>query len=247
MIVQLERFMGRWGNCIVQYAVARAAAKRLGATLETPDWIGRQVFDGVNDPSIGRRLTPLPPEVIPTKPGVAFHGYFQFQQAFDLMSRSELKQWLRIKPELMALCPKPRPFYIACHIRRGDYRDHPHLFAVVEKQCFLNGLAKFGYSESDVIWLTEETPQPGSEMMPKGLEFLYDFMLLLQADVVFRSNSTFSQWGAILSDSQKLYSPLVGDKVGTREDVEFVDGNHCANLSMRHHPGVPHSDMVLKD
>ena len=247
--LQLLKFMGRWGNCIGQYSFARSLAQRLNAPIQIPDWIGRKIFMGVNDPYIDNSLNlpKLPAESVPSHSGVALHGYYQFQGAFDVMRRHELNEWLKIKPELMALCPKPRPFYIVCHVRYGDYITHQNLFAVVKRECFERVIKQYGYNFDDVIWLTEENPQPGSMLLPANMRFLYDFMLLMQADVVFRANSTFSFWGAALGNKKKIYSPVIGDKIGMRTDIDFVEGNHSATISMKYHPKVIHSDMHLPE
>lgn len=244
--LQLERFMGRWGNQCIQYAVARACAEKFGATLETPPWVGHKVFD-LNDPPIHHKKLPsMPVESLPTSAGVSCHGYWQFQEAFDLLSRAKVREWMRIADRWLGICPKPRDFYIACHIRRGDFVKHKDVFAVVERPCFERAVHQYGYSLDDVIWLTEEEPQPGDRYFPSDIRFLNDFLIIQQADVVFRSNSTFSQWAAWLgSDEQKHYCPVVGDKVGIRDDIEFIEGNHGANLSPKYHPGVPHSDMQM--
>lgn len=244
--LQLERFMGRWGNQCIQYAIARACAERLGCTLETPSWAGRLVFD-IADPLITSRLPGLKPEELPDRPNVACHGFWQFQEAFDLLSRAKVRQWFRLYDDVLEHYPKQRPFYIACHVRRGDYVKHQDKLAVVERVCFERAVQDRGYRLEDVIWLTEENPQPGNGEWPKQLSFMPDFLTIMQADVVFRSNSTFSQWAAWLGpDDQRHFSPLVGDKVGIREDIEFIEGNHAANLSVKYHPGVPHSEMRMK-
>lgn len=242
--LQLRQFWGRFGNQCGQYATARSAAERLGATLETPDWIGRRIF-GLTDPLITDRLPSLGKEELPIEPGVAMYGYFQNQQAFDIMRRDELRRWLTVVPELAEICPRPRPFYIAAHLRFGDYVKHCDRYAVVSRMCFEREIKSRGYDERDVVWLTEEGPQPGTERMPGGLGFLFDFMLIMQADVVFRSNSTFSQWAAILGNPSKVYSPVVGDKVGIRDDIEFIEGNHPMLASPKIHKNFHTTDMVL--
>ena len=244
--IQLQQFMGRFGNQLIQYAVARALAEKFGAQLETPDWCGRRIFAGVNNPIIARRLPGLPAEALPDRPDVSCHGFWQFQRAFDLLSRSKMRSWLRVREEWLLRCRKPRPFYIACHVRAGDYRQHPTKFAVVERESFEKAVLHYGYDLKDVIWLTEETPHPGSDRFPREFQFLNDFLIIQQADVIFRSNSTFSQLAAILSNTDKLYSPMVGDLLGSQYEVPFIEGNHAANLSMKYH-NVEHTDMRLRD
>ena len=60
-------------------------------------------------------------------------------------------------------------------------------------------------------------------MIDLGLPFLEDFILMMNADVVLRANSSFSWWAATLGRG-RILSPLVEDRTGM-QDVEFVEGN----------------------
>ena len=33
-----------FGNCLFQYVAARAYAEKIGACLQTPDWVGTRIF-----------------------------------------------------------------------------------------------------------------------------------------------------------------------------------------------------------
>lgn len=62
-------------------------------------------------------------------------------------------------------------------------------------------------------------------------DFFPDFLLLHFARTIFRGNSAFSWWGALLSDA-KIYSPVIQskpvdrkDKYYCQESVVFVEGN----------------------
>ncbi len=90
---------------------------------------------------------------------------------------------------------------------------------------------------------------------------LVDFQLMQQANVIFRSASTFSQWAAWLAQPlqkisrgelsytlmPKIYSPDVGDRVGLLSDVKFVRGNHPPLISQRLHPDVIHTGGEIKE
>lgn len=49
--------LGRFGNQLFQYAFLRICAKKSGARVECPPWIGQTLF-GHNDPPISKRLPP---------------------------------------------------------------------------------------------------------------------------------------------------------------------------------------------
>lgn len=242
------KFTGRWGNKIGQYCAVRTLAERLGCTLEVPAWEGREVFPATTTDKFptDTKLLPTAFDAIPSKGGFVLHGYWQYQQALDLMRRSTLRQWLAVDSKWLALCPRPKPFYVAAHLRRGDYLKHKGKFAVVTRLAFEKAIVAAGYNLADVVWVSEEAPG-GAGVYPPHLSFLHDFLLLWRADVVFRANSTFSFWAAALGQAKEVWSPRVGRMVGEVDDVTFEKGNHCANFSVKIHPTLKHGDLHLPD
>jgi hypothetical protein len=227
--------MGRFGNQILQYAVARKYAQDAGAILETPGWIGQKLF-GLTDPPITRRMPRTPPDVLQWGKGnIDLYGYFQFQDAVGHLRRNELKQWFKIKQCWLDLCPH-RTNYVAAHVRRGDYvTNGANVYATISEQSYLNACVKFGLDTSKLIFVREDAPQRVKELENEGLDFLPDFVTLLEADVLLRANSTFSWWAGCLG-SGTVYAPLVNDLVG-RQDVDFIEGNWPKMCSPRNSGG----------
>ena len=63
------------------------------------------------------------------------------------------------------------------------------------------------------------------------LEFLPDFLTLINAKVLLRSNSSLSYWAALLNDNQdNIYSPIANvnkeNKYNKQNKVDIVKGNH---------------------
>ena len=214
---------GRFGNQLFQYAVARKFAELHGARLETPAWIGQQLFH-IDDPPISRPLPRMPLDHLPWgRVDVDLFGFFQFQEAVDQLSVGELRRWFAFRPEWTSLFERPRPYYIAANLRRGDYRDYQHIFAIVTKQSYLNACERFGLDPGALVWVCEEMRQPNPVLDDRGFGFLTDFFTVMHADVALRANSTFSWWAALLGDC-RTFSPLVEDRTGY-QTVEFVEGN----------------------
>ena len=245
-ITSLGKF-GRWGNQCLQYAFARAYAEKHGAVLEIPDWIGRRVFDIPYHP-ISRKLQRCRCDVIPWgQTNIDLHGYFQNDVALRILSRAKLRAYLQLKPEWLSRFPKPRDYYVAAHVRRGDYASQfSTIFCLVSRQSYLNACDTFGLDKEKLLWVSEESQQP-SDLESEGLGFLPDFLTLMQADVILRANSTFSWMAAALSNA-KVFSPLVESLVG-EQDVPFVEGNWPKFLDMKNNPGESslHTNMVLKE
>jgi len=214
---------GRFGNQLFQYAVARKYAELHDAVLETPSWIGQRLFF-IEDPPISQPLPRMPLDHLPWgRTSVDLFGYFQYQEAVDALRVDELRRWFAFRPEWTSLFPKSRPDYIAAHLRRGDYLGLKHVFAVVSEQSYLDACVRHGLDPAALVWVGEELHTPNPELDEQGLDFLADFLTLMNADVVLRANSTFSWWAGLLGEG-RVFSPLVEDRTGD-QDVAFVEGN----------------------
>ena len=215
-IVQI-RFMGRFGNQIQQYVVARKYAESVGAELEVPDWVGRDVF-GLTDRPYSREL----PETSDPSLGqtdIRLSGFFQTQRWVGTLSRAEVRGWLAVQPNLLEACRSvvpPEP-YTAAHLRRGDYVGHPFYATVVERS-YLRACTEHGLGSIDA-WVQEGLPR----VVAGVPDFLPDFVTLMRATILLRANSNFSWWAAALGDAD-VYAPVVTDHIG-EYDADFVRGN----------------------
>jgi hypothetical protein len=215
--------LGRFGNQLFQYAVARKYAELHGARLETPAWVGQRLFH-IDDPPVSRPLPRMPFDHLPWgRVDVDLIGYFQYQEAVEHLSSGELRRWFAFRPEWVSLFQRPRPYYIAAALRRGDYLDLKDTFAIVTKQSYLNACEEFGLDLNALVWVCEEFRQPHAVLDDLGLGFLTDFFTVMHADVALRANSTFSWWAALLGHV-RVFSPLVEDRTDY-QTVEFVEGN----------------------
>lgn len=189
--------MGRFGNQLFQYAYARAYAESIGAELHTPDWIGRDLFIGIDEP------------IMKAKGDEDLVGYFQQVEHFEMLSRKKLREWFQFKN------PIEVPSYdLIFHKRRGDYVESPNFWGVVTDSSYENEAKRYGFNPDNAFVLDD---QRSPEYM------INDFFLMMRCKTLFRANSTFSWWAATLGDCQ-IFSPVVGDKVGWI-DVLFVPNN----------------------
>jgi hypothetical protein len=186
---------GRFGNQLFQYAYARAFAEQLGAELHTPNWIGRELFIGIDEP------------IMKNKGDIDLFDYFQNPEHLELLSKKKVKEWFQFKNQ-----PKVEKQNLIFHKRRGDYLTHDDQYPIVSDKSYIQGAQKFNLDYKEAIILDQDNP-----------DFLTDFCLMMNCENLFRANSTFSWWAATLGDCQ-VYSPKVEDKTGW-VDVEFVKGN----------------------
>jgi len=245
MIVRFSRLgnYGRFGNQLFQYAFCRAWAEKHDARLELPPWVGDFLFPNASREDITREAVApcgewLPPEHF----SVDIIGYCQKPHHLATYTRERAREWFSILPAVRM--PRFRSWYIACHLRHGDYRDYPGFWPVIERVAFERAVEAHGYDPKDIVWVSEENPHPSTVVLPPvppslsflrmgprwprdyDLKFLPDWQILLDAPVLFRSNSSFSWWAGELTDHEAVYSPDIDMRTGSVEEIEFVPGNH---------------------
>lgn len=225
--------LGRFGNQLFQYAFARGYAESIGARLETPPWVGQRIFEGINDPAPSISVPTLSVDEFPDgKTNVNLWGYFQYDKCFKFYTLSKLRQWFKIKPALVERYGSQRQSVVT-HIRRGDYlTTYKDLFCSIGSPAYSNALREHGYGSAVVV----SDANYHNNIDDPSLEFLPDFLVLCNCDVLFRANSTFSWWAGTLGSQQKVFSPVVDGLRGMQDNVKFVEGNwpRCVDLPNVH-------------
>lgn len=236
-IVQLSCLgaKGRFGNQLFQYAFARMYAEKYGHSLQIPyHWVGRVLFpacrhDPLIDPNIKVRRIQDTDLVVPTGPqglgDVELDGYFQSANLINQLSISKCREWFAIDPKIRQKCTPIEGFYVAAHLRRGDYLQHSNVFPVIKAESYRAAMKKFGYSEKGVVWVSDGDGKNRDLRFPSQYDFIADFVTLLEAPVLFRSNSTFGWWACALQENGKCYSPSFPNGSQGWIDCDFVEGN----------------------
>ena len=238
------RLQSGFGNRLFQYAAARSYAEHHGCDLQvTGDYWLREAF-GLETPQIDRDL----PDALDYlhadwdgKTDIRFTGTF-IHQRHILYTRSQVREWFKLRPEVLELLSAIPTFGLAAHLRWGDYiaRDG---FIALSRECYEQAMTQAGYDARCAHWITEDAPiiVPGipagipwgqrKEDNPPGIWFIPDFYAMMKAEVFFRGPSTFSWWAATLGDNQRVFSP---DQAGLPhlggnrgfQSCPFVEGNH---------------------
>lgn len=230
---------GRFGNQLFQYAFAKTYADKFNCVLEIPiDWMGRNIFE-IEDAPISK---PLPKteldDIAFGEVNIDLNGYFVHQKFLDIMNEDDVRKMFTFQKEWINKFNKPKQYYVASHLRHGDYVGGKKYCTISEK-CYIETCKNYGYKDEDIIIVSEEKRQPND---PMDMGFLYDFFVLMNADVLFRSNSTFGWWAAFLGNQEKVYSPLVQGRAGQHGvTVEFIEGNHPCHMEIDNR----HSDLYF--
>jgi hypothetical protein len=130
---------GRFANQLFQYLFLRICADQRGARLETPDWIGPQLYE-ISDPPPSTPGGAVIADYAITDPDlylntdrwigdhVQFWGWFQYHTRHYRPHRGFIRRILTLRPGLKPLLDEAvaqlraagRPV-VAVHLRRGDY------------------------------------------------------------------------------------------------------------------------------
>lgn len=197
--------MGRFGNQLFQYAHARALCELNGWDLCTDPWFGERVMDvPIADRSRDCEIT--------------LHTDYHQKQDSLKYTRSQVRDWFRIKQPLWESVEKESG--ILCHRRLGDYLGLG--FTVVSEDSYYLAV-KEHQLPGDLVFVTEYGAKAIEGIDPE-LMFIVDFIRMMKADILLRSNSTFSWWAATLGNAE-VYSPIIDGLPGGVQDCKFVRGN----------------------
>ncbi len=211
-----------YGNELFQYAALKIYAKERGCTVEIPEnWIGRELFEGCDDPVLSKSPRPhvdLTSNKIPIwsngsllKPDCDIYGYFQYHTSHYAPHKDYFKSLFVPKQKILdQLPPIPTDRPLICiHIRRGDYCNPPN--RVAPNKWYVDwldkNLAKF---DNPTIYLASddmETVIPDFEKFSpvmcrpsnEAMDMFVDHYVMQHADVLLASNSTFSFTAAMLN------------------------------------------------
>ena len=132
--------------------------------------------------------------------------------------------------------------YDVAHFRRTDisHKNYKGGHSMVSRNSYLNAFAKFDQDPQKVLWISDEQkvgwkwkkeiPKIGGRLIP----WLPDFLKIVFARNIFRSNSSFSLFASWISNSESIYAPWLHEYTpGEVNEFEFVKGNHPHWMSVK--------------
>ncbi len=214
-------------NCFSMHL--RGYAELHNAILETPAWIGQELF-GLRDPPPSKTLPKTHLDEVPTdgRVNIDLHGYFCWSgdRTRQPWSIDQVVKWFEFTPESVAKYPIPTGHYVAAHLRQGDFKRYLQRTCIINRASYERALRTYGFNPDQAVWVSEESGNP----MPQ------DFLTLMRARVLFLSNSSFSYWAGLLG-GQRCFAPLCEDKTGW-VDCEFEEGHRYVRKWKRPDAGV---------
>lgn len=228
--------LGRFGNQLFQYAFAQAYALKYNAILETPKWVGQELF-GINDKPISKKLPKTQMDITPWgEVNIDLFGHFQNQQCFDLY-KNNIKETFKFNQSILSQFSGLR-CEIAAHLRRGDYLKYKDVYCTVTDMSYIRACDIYWLDKNKITWLSEDHKR--NTKLP---QYIDDFLVMMYTNVLLRSNSTYSWWAGTLGNA-RVFSPLVDNLTGLKS-VEFVPGNHPKFMDPINNPNYPtiHTDL----
>ena len=227
---------GRLGNQILQYAFARLYARRVGAICELPEWIGRYLYVGSEDPLPSRPLPMVRESEVDLF--ASLRGELAGPHDCDLWGYfvNHTREWGPVSAEFRAifeLAPGIRSRFermrdslrargrtlVAIHLRRSDFGYGPYWVAPTSwYAAWLEAL--WPTLDAPVLWISTDDPHSALRLqrfaplfaadVGVGLQaapFLFDHYMLSCADHVAIANSTFSVTAAMLNATATTFMP----------------------------------------
>lgn len=157
------------------------------------------------------------------KDNISIYGYMQDQFSLQLIkqNREKIKGWFKFKEniekEYQKITTDLKP-WIGVHIRRGDYVKLGINLPVSQYKSKLNEIKKQFPHCKVFIATNDKTIIPEfsdynlikiSNPLSAIPDYVFDFWMLVNSEIVIGGGSTFSWWAAFLNDKNYYYSPFL--------------------------------------
>lgn len=157
------------------------------------------------------------------KNNISIFGYMQDEFSLRLLkeNREKIKSWFKFREDIEKECKKITAGFkpwIGVHIRRGDYVkigiDLPISQYKLKLDEIINQFPnhKVFIATNDLTILPEFNDYNLIKIfnpLPDIPNYVLDFWMLVNSEVIIGGGSTFSWWAAFLSDKNYYYSPLL--------------------------------------
>ena len=249
---------GGLGNKLFGYCFARAYAETYNCELHVQGGLYPQkwniIFEGTDHPPVTHNLPirhSFELEQWDGETDIRIEGFCQHQKNL-IYTRRQVKEWLRLKPEVEELVAGIESVDILANQRLGDYCLPCNPFAWVSRDSYLECWARYNLPGT-ITWQDVDThyPWPNHDASlfkrhehhaewDERMDFLPDLVVMMRAKILLRANSTFGWWAHELGDNERVFCPDVtrvdasqGIRDGRRhaQFVPFVEGNHVPMVS----------------
>lgn len=233
IVVKLQ---GGLGNQMFQYSAGKALALNNNLYLDvsfynnqhgiTPRKYGLDIFPNLNGQIYSGHQNGMPfikinePQIFEPlssyiDKNVYLDGYFQTEKYFKNVSNSLKNDFAPAKDiseKLIAKYPSVIQNSVSLHVRRTDYLKASHVHHVQSIDYYYDGLKAVGKFDhlyifsDDIEWCKENLKIPRTTYV-EGNSDVEDLWIMSMCKNHIIANSSFSWWGAWLSESKKVIAP----------------------------------------
>ena len=211
------RNIGRLGNNMWQYAVARCVAERNGYKFHIPrDTEVVNLFNcslGENSPVVKQiyyetthyNIQKFDPNIFSVPDNTELVGYFQCEK-YIINERGKISDWFKLKNSCEHIYDEHNISKDACilHFRGGDYKEQPDTYLQKVYWDYSMNYMRENHGVKEFVIVTDDivaAKQFYPELRVVSFTGMIDYYLLNKARYLIISNSTFSWWAAWLNNS----------------------------------------------
>ena len=226
---------GRLGNQMFQYAALRGIAANHNyewcippSTFKNPEK-DHQLFGAFKLPSVknvemlgatyvGEKSFTFDEDLFKNcSDNVNLYGFFQTEKYFKHIEQ-QIREDFNFVDEVSNPCREMFNFdeVISLHIRRTDYVNRQDYHPLCSMEYYENALSKFSknipvliFSDEPEWCMKQEIFESDRFMISETRNNVLDLCLMTMCNYHIIANSSFSWWGAWLSDSKKVIAPKV--------------------------------------
>jgi hypothetical protein len=231
--------LGRFGNSLWQIASMHGIAKRLETTCVFPQWKYQRYFK-YQLPRLHKRLNLIyEPQFHYSEDWIEdnkdYHGWLQSDKYFT--SKEDVKKLFEFQETFSSIvrakhAVKLEKPTIAISIRRGDFVGNGN-YELLPIKYYIGALLKFDYENYNLLFFSDDISycRTHFECLPNAFfidsDPIEQLCLMTMCENHIISNSTFSWWGAYLSESKRVIRPLYNFSVSYKEKGNNDKDYYC--------------------
>lgn len=246
--------LGRLGNSLFQIASMHGIAKELGTTCVFPQWKYQRYFK-YQLPRLHKRQNLIyEPQFHYSLNWIEdnkdYHGWLQSDKYFT--SKEDVKKLFEFQETFASIVRAKhavkleRPT-IAISIRRGDFVGNEN-YELLPIKYYIGALLKFDYENYNLLFFSDDMSycRTHFECLPNAFfidaDPIEQLCLMTMCENHIISNSTFSWWGAYLSESKRVIRPLYNFSVSYKEKGNDDKDYYCEDWEVFDHKDLLYGD-----
>lgn len=239
--------LGRMGNSLFQIASMHGIAKELGTTCVFPQWKYQRYFK-YQLPRLHKRQNLIyEPQFHYSLDWIEdnkdYHGWLQSGKYFT--SKEDVKKLFEFQDTFSSIVRAKhavkleRPT-IAISIRRGDFVGNEN-YELLPIKYYIGALLKFDYENYNLLFFSDDMSycRTHFECLPNAFfidaDPIEQLCLMTMCENHIISNSTFSWWGAYLSESKRVIRPLYNFSVSYKYKGNDDKDYYCEDWEVFDH------------